>query len=285
MIGVGVAQDLAQSSYRVILIDISDEKLRNARTEIRKNLRLRALLQKGGAQVSTESVLNKIETSTDYELLKQVDFVIENATEKWEIKKKVYSTIDRICPAEAIFAANTSAIPITRIASLTNRPSQVIGIHLMNPVPLKSVAEVNGRYCVARGCVGIAQACLDACDKHVNHRKQFGHYLKGFQLVRQMITRMICNIKAARALCLEAARAKMGNARSAFMEINVAKYFASLIAFQSATDAVQIHGALGCSSESSVQRYFRDAKIMEIIEGSNQIHETTIAEYGLRDYE
>jgi 3-hydroxybutyryl-CoA dehydrogenase len=71
-----------------------------------------------------------------------VGFVIENVTEKWEIKQKVYVQLDAICPKPCIFAANTSAIPITRLASVTRRAPKVIGMHFMNPVPLKPMVEV-----------------------------------------------------------------------------------------------------------------------------------------------
>lgn len=141
-----------------------------------------------------------------------------------------------------------------------------------------------GRYSVAWGCVGIAQACLEACIKYTSQRKQFGVYLKEHQLIRQMISEAIANIKAARLLCYQAGYLKeTGNPKS-IIEISIAKYFASTIVTKVANDAVQIHGGNGCSSEYPVQRYLRDAKIMEIIEGSTQIQQITIAEYGYQEY-
>lgn len=141
-----------------------------------------------------------------------------------------------------------------------------------------------GRYSVAWGCVGIAQACLEACIKYTSQRKQFGVYLKEHQLIRQMISEAIANIKAARLLCYQAGYLKeIGNPKS-IIETSIAKYFASTIVNKVANDAVQIHGGNGCSSEYPVQRYLRDAKIMEIIEGSTQIQQITIAEYGYQEY-
>jgi len=141
-----------------------------------------------------------------------------------------------------------------------------------------------GRYSVAWGCVGIAQACLEACIQYTSQRKQFGVYLKEHQLIRRMITEMIANVKAARLLCYQAGYLKdIGDPKS-IMETSIAKYFASTIATKVANDAVQIHGGNGCSSEYPVQRYLRDAKIMEIIEGSTQIQEITIAEYGYQQH-
>ena len=141
-----------------------------------------------------------------------------------------------------------------------------------------------GRYSVAWGCVGIAQAGLEACIRYTSQRKQFGVYLREHQLIRQLIADAIANIKAARLLCYQAGYLKdIGNPKS-MMETSIAKYFASTTATKVSSDAVQIHGGNGCSSEYSVQRYFRDAKIMEIIEGSTQIQQLTIAEYGYQEH-
>jgi alkylation response protein AidB-like acyl-CoA dehydrogenase len=141
-----------------------------------------------------------------------------------------------------------------------------------------------GRYSVAWGCVGIAQACLDACLQYTSQRQQFGVYLKEHQLIRQMITEMLVNVKAARLLCYQAGYLKDSGDPKSIMETSIAKYFASTTATKAANDAVQIHGGNGCSREYSVQRYWRDAKIMEIIEGSTQIQQITIAEYGYQEH-
>ncbi|MEH1906177.1 MAG: acyl-CoA dehydrogenase family protein [Nostoc sp.] len=147
-----------------------------------------------------------------------------------------------------------------------------------------STALDYGRYSVAWGCIGIAQACLEACIQYTSQRQQFGVYLKEHQLIRQMITNMIVNVKAARLLCYQAGYLKNIGHPNSLIETSIAKYFASTMATQVANDAVQIHGANGCSSEYSVERYLRDAKIMEIIEGSTQIQQMTIAEYGYQEY-
>lgn len=141
-----------------------------------------------------------------------------------------------------------------------------------------------GRYSVAWGCIGIAQACLEACIKYTSQRKQFGVYLKEHQLIRQMISEAIANIKAARLLCYQAGYLKEIGDPKSIIETSIAKYFASTIVNKIANDTVQIHGGNGCSSEYPVQRYLRDAKIMEIIEGSTQIQQITIAEYGYQEY-
>lgn len=135
-----------------------------------------------------------------------------------------------------------------------------------------------GRYSVACGCVGIGQACLEACLRYAGARRQFGAYLREHQLIQRMITRMVADVKAARLLCLHAGSLRAAGDPASVLETTVAKYFASTMATRAASDAVQLHGASGCSGEQSVQRYFRDAKIMEIIEGSTQIQEITIAQ-------
>lgn len=137
-----------------------------------------------------------------------------------------------------------------------------------------------GRYCIGWGCVGLAQACLEACLNYTSERKQFGVHLKGHQLIQQMIADMITDIKAARLLCYHAGYLKDQGEPSLIMETSIAKYFASKMVNKIANDAVQIHGANGCSSEYPVQRYLRDAKIMEIIEGSSQMQQIIIAKYG-----
>ncbi len=142
VIGGGVAQNLAQTGYEVVLLDASEEILEGAKGLLGRNIRFHGLFKKERESDSPEVILRRINFSTNYGLLKEADFVIENVTEKWEIKKEVYAKIDAVCPAHCIFAANTSAIPITRLASVTKRAPQVIGIHFMNPVPMKETAEV-----------------------------------------------------------------------------------------------------------------------------------------------
>jgi 3-hydroxybutyryl-CoA dehydrogenase len=142
VMGRGVAQNLAQTGHCVTLLDVSPEILEAAKSEIKQNVRFHSLFSKSETKESPAQVLERITFSTDYGLLADADYVIENATEKWEIKKEIYVQLDAICPEWCIFAANTSAISITRLASLTKRPAQVVGIHFMNPVPLKPAVEV-----------------------------------------------------------------------------------------------------------------------------------------------
>jgi len=107
--------------------------------------------------------------------------------------------------------------------------------------------------------------------------------LKDHQLIKEMIAEMATNLKAARLLCYQAGHLKQAGDQREVMETFVAKYFASRAAMRAAIDVVQIHGANGCASEYLAQRYLRDAEVMEVIEGSNQIQQLLIAEYAFQE--
>ncbi|HEY6351468.1 MAG TPA: 3-hydroxyacyl-CoA dehydrogenase NAD-binding domain-containing protein [Candidatus Angelobacter sp.] len=141
VMGTGLAQALAQAGLRTLLVDTSDAILAGAMGKVKDNLRFQRLFQKESS-VNVQETLARIEVSTDYGVLRETDFVIENVTEKVDIKSRSYSQMEAACPAHCVFAANTSAIPITRIAAMTRRPNQVLGMHFMNPVPLKTTVEV-----------------------------------------------------------------------------------------------------------------------------------------------
>lgn len=150
---------------------------------------------------------------------------------------------------------------------------------------IAATALDQGRYSIAWGCVGLAQAALEASMNHAGSRIQFGRPIIEHQLIQHMVTDMIVNTKAARLLCLDAAALKHRGEPSLIMETSAAKYYASKVSVENTSNAVQIHGALGVSSENSVQRYFRDAKIMEIIEGSTQMQQIIIAKAGFQNHQ
>jgi 3-hydroxybutyryl-CoA dehydrogenase len=142
VMGIGVGQSLAQGGMEAVLVDVSDAVLEHARGEIKKNLRFQGMFQKDAKKESSDAVLGRIRYTTLLEELNDVDFVVENVPEKWEIKREIYPRIDAICPERAVFAVNTSCYSITRVGALTKRPERVIGMHFMNPVPLKPMVEV-----------------------------------------------------------------------------------------------------------------------------------------------
>jgi 3-hydroxybutyryl-CoA dehydrogenase len=142
--GTGVAQNLAASGFtEVVLLDLSAEILAQARARIARDLRFARMF--GGSLAGapdTATLLSRIRFETDYAAFSRAAFVIENALERWDVKEPIYRRLDAVCPPECVFAANTSAIPITKIAGVTQRPDRVAGIHFMNPVPLKPAVEV-----------------------------------------------------------------------------------------------------------------------------------------------
>jgi glutaryl-CoA dehydrogenase (non-decarboxylating) len=135
-----------------------------------------------------------------------------------------------------------------------------------------------GRYTVASGAVGLAQACLDASLKYAHERKTFGEEIGRHQLVKQMIARMGAGIEAGRLLCRQAAWLKNRGLRNT-RETSLAKWFCTDHAVQSALDAIQIHGAYGYSSEYPVERYLRNSKAAVIYEGTSQLHTLIQADY------
>jgi alkylation response protein AidB-like acyl-CoA dehydrogenase len=138
----------------------------------------------------------------------------------------------------------------------------------------------NGRYSVAAGCVGICQGCVDASVRYAKERKQFGTAIGSFQLVQDLIARMIVDTEAARLLVFRAGHLK-NQGRRCTREISIAKYFASEAAVRCALDAIQVHGSYGYSNEYPVERYLRDAKVATIYEGTSQIQKLLIASHDL----
>lgn len=162
VMGAGVAQNLAQKGIRTVLVDVSDAALAKAREGIFNAVRFAAMMQRGATVADPEETVGRIEFTTDYERLGDVEFVVENVVEKWAVKSEVYPKLDTICPPACIFAANTSAISITKIAGATQRPDRVLGMHFMNPVPMKNTVEVirghhTSEETLARGKAFLAQ--------------------------------------------------------------------------------------------------------------------------------
>ncbi len=140
--GNGIAHTFAQSGYSVQLIDISQDALDKGMATIAKNLD-RMLLKELISQTQKEEIIANISTHTDIKMgVQKADLVIEAATENSDLKLKIFKMLDEFSPKGAILASNTSSISITKIASVTNRPESVIGMHFMNPVPVMRLVEV-----------------------------------------------------------------------------------------------------------------------------------------------
>jgi len=189
-----------------------------------------------------------------------------------------------ITPISGMLGMRASKLAELRLRDCRISEENLVGAVGFGLVPVAVSALNLGRYSVAWGCVGIAQACLEACVQYTSERKQFGAYLREHQLIQRMIADMLVQTEAARLVCYQAGFLTDLGHPDYIMEVLVAKYLASTMAQRIANDAVQIHGALGCSSGHPVQRHLRDAKVMEIIEGTTQIHQLKIAEYGYQKY-
>ncbi|MFC1628472.1 acyl-CoA dehydrogenase family protein [Gemmatimonadota bacterium] len=143
-----------------------------------------------------------------------------------------------------------------------------------------------GRFTVAAGCVGLAQACIDVSKDHVKQRHQFGKPIASFQLVQQMIADMVVECEAGRLLVYRAGDLKnkgLPNTR----ETSIAKYYCSEMVNRVAYKAVQLHGGYGFSGEYDVERFYRDARINTLYEGTSQIQQLIIGafELGIRAFE
>ncbi|GEN34483.1 MULTISPECIES: 3-hydroxybutyryl-CoA dehydrogenase [Aneurinibacillus] len=139
--GSGIAQVAAQAGLEVVLHDVKDEFVNRGLGVITKNL-ARDVEKGRKTEQEKQDILDRITPSTDLTNAKDVDFVVEAIVENMDVKTGVFKQLDEIAPAHAILASNTSSLPITEIAAVTNRPEKVIGMHFMNPVPVMKLIEV-----------------------------------------------------------------------------------------------------------------------------------------------
>jgi 3-hydroxybutyryl-CoA dehydrogenase len=139
--GSGIAHVFARAGFRVLLCDLEQRFLDRTLEQIRTNLGREAARGKLAAN-EIELVLARIESAVDREALSGADFVVEAASERFELKSEIFRALDRILPESAILATNTSSISITRLAAQTMRPAQVIGMHFFNPVPVMALVEI-----------------------------------------------------------------------------------------------------------------------------------------------
>ncbi len=147
--GNGIAHVFAQHGYRVNLIDVSQPQLEKAIATITKNLDRQ--LAKGGIteEVKGQTLAN-LTTMTSFAGLKDSQLVVEAATENIDLKLSIFKQIDEMAPEGCILATNTSSISITKIAAVTKRPEQVIGMHFMNPVPVMKLVEIINGYATTK---------------------------------------------------------------------------------------------------------------------------------------
>lgn len=160
--GNGIAHVFAQNGFKVDLIDVSQPQLDKALATISKNLD-RQIAKGTITEEEKLSCLQNISTNTSLTAgVKNAQLVIEAATENEILKLNIFKEIDEVAPAECILATNTSSISITKIAAVTNRPTNVIGMHFMNPVPVMKLVEIVNGYATAKD---VTQTIIELCKK------------------------------------------------------------------------------------------------------------------------
>ena len=139
--GNGIAQVAARAGFEVVMRDVADEFLARGMKAVDKSLQRDVDKERLSAD-EKQTIVGRIRTTTDFADLRDASIVVEAVTEQIEVKNEVFKALDSIVQNEAILASNTSSISITKLAAITKRPDQVIGMHFMNPVPVMKLVEI-----------------------------------------------------------------------------------------------------------------------------------------------
>lgn len=191
----------------------------------------------------------------------------------------------RITPMKGLLGFRCAMLAEIDMSDCLIPAANLIGRHGAGISYVAAGALDLGRLAIAFGSLGAMEACVTDSVTYASKRKQFGQPLAKHQLIQQMLADMITSYKAAQRLCLHAAQQRAEGNPLAAMDTATAKYFTSTQAVRVAGQAVQMHGAAGCSaSESRTERFYRDLKITEIIEGSNQMQQIMIAQNGMGEF-
>lgn len=162
--GNGIAHVFAKSGYEVILCEVAQQYLDRGLATIRKNLEREVAKNKITAEDSAAAIA-RIRGAIDRKYLAECDFVVEAATEKFEIKTEIFRDLDNVCRPDVILSSNTSSISITKIAALTQRADKVIGMHFFNPVPMMKLVEVIRGLATADTTYQTVKALAEKLDK------------------------------------------------------------------------------------------------------------------------
>jgi 3-hydroxybutyryl-CoA dehydrogenase len=165
IMGSDVALNLSCYGYNVILVDVSLDILDKAKEKIIKDFRMVKMMKPDLKSLTNDEILKKINFTSNYEALIDADIIIENVSEDWEIKERVYKELINICKKDALYFVNTSCISITKVASLHPQPEKVIGMHFMNPVPLKELVEVVKGYHTSEDTINNSKEFLKSIKK------------------------------------------------------------------------------------------------------------------------
>ena len=164
LMGAGIAQVAAVAGHRVVLRDVTDEALGRGRAGIERSLS--RFVAKGQLeQVAADEALGRITTVTDLDAVGDADVVVEAVFEDIEVKHEVFRVLDQVCRDGAVLATNTSAIPITRIAAVTDRPEAVVGTHFFSPVPMMGLCELVRGHRTSDATLAAARAFAEGVGK------------------------------------------------------------------------------------------------------------------------
>ncbi|GAA4248264.1 3-hydroxyacyl-CoA dehydrogenase family protein [Dactylosporangium darangshiense] len=164
LMGAGIAQVAAQAGWEVTLRDLNDEAVQRGLTGIRKSLEKFASKGTIAAQ-DVDAALARITPTTDLDAAGEADIVVEAVFERLDVKHEVFRALDKICKADAVLATNTSAIPVTQIATATERPEQVVGTHFFSPVPVMKLCELVRGYKTSDEALATARAFAEEIGK------------------------------------------------------------------------------------------------------------------------
>ncbi|MCK4765143.1 MAG: acyl-CoA dehydrogenase family protein [Candidatus Aminicenantes bacterium] len=187
-------------------------------------------------------------------------------------------------PIKGLLAGRAAHIAEIEFEDVEVPAENIIGKEGSGFTYVVNTALDHGRYSIAWGGIGIAGEALDNMVTYSRQRSQFGRKLYKHQLIQGIIGDAVTKTHAGRALCLRAGEMRRDGHPDAVMETTIAKYFTSKIAMEITIDAVQVHGGNGCYNRYPVERLFREAKILEIIEGTSQVQQEIISSFGLRRY-
>jgi 3-hydroxybutyryl-CoA dehydrogenase len=164
LMGAGIAQVAAQAGWDVVLRDLDDKSTARGVAGIRTSLEKFAA--KGHIAVDdVEVALGRITTTTELESAADADVVVEAVFERLEVKQEVFRALDKVCRDDAVLATNTSAIPVTQIAAVTDRPESVVGTHFFSPVPMMKLCELVRGYKTSDGTLASARAFAEGIGK------------------------------------------------------------------------------------------------------------------------
>ena len=155
--GAGIEQAFASAGLTVVLRDVSDALVASGVATIQKNLDRQ--VSKGTlSEIEHQAILGRVESATDLEAVAECDLIVEAIIEQMDIKKTVFEALDKTCKAETIFVSNTSSLSITEIASVTNRPDRVMGMHFFNPASIMKLVELIRGIATSQETVDAVQA-------------------------------------------------------------------------------------------------------------------------------